>query len=245
MTVGTKAETKVPGTGDIDIKVSVDGEPFNVRLMNMLHVLGIGYQLLFVSQISNKGFNIKSNDGRCHISFDSRVFAYGALRKSLYYLDLYSTSSDIACVASMKLWHERLAHVIPNGITRMFDHGVVKEVNIYGPPQSPQVWDGCIYGKGQQAPIPKTSTFRCVAVPDLVHSDVLGPVSIPSLGGSRNFITFIDDYSKCTTVYTMRNKSESLECFKKFHMYAKTHTGNELHRLLLHQCNSISGSEKI
>ncbi len=58
----------------------------------------------FCSQISNKGFNVNFNDGRCHISFDSRVVAYGTLRKSLYYLDLHSTSSDIACVASMQLW---------------------------------------------------------------------------------------------------------------------------------------------
>ncbi len=78
-----------------------------------------------------------------------------------------------------------------------------------------------------------------------MHYDVLGPVNVPSLGGSRYFITFIDDYSKWTTVYTMRNKSESLECFKKFHMYAETHTGNILQRLLLHQYNSTSGSEKI
>ncbi len=130
ITVGTKAESKVAGTGDIDIKVSVDGKPFNVRFMNVLHVPGIGYQLLSVSQISNKGFNVKFNDGRCHISFDTRVVAYGTLRKSLYYLDLYSTSSDIACIASMQLWHERLAHVDPNGIARMVNHGVVKGVNI-------------------------------------------------------------------------------------------------------------------
>ncbi len=48
--VGTKQETKVAGRGYIDIKVSVDGKPFNVRLTNVLHVPGIGYQLLSVSK---------------------------------------------------------------------------------------------------------------------------------------------------------------------------------------------------
>ncbi len=43
----------------------------------------------------------------------------------------------------------------------------------------------------------------------------------------------------------MRDKSESLECFEKSHMYAETHTGNKLQRLLLNQYNSCSGSEKI
>ncbi len=78
--------------------------------MNVLHVPGIVYQLLSVSQISNKGFNVKFNDGRCHMSFDSR------------------------------------------------------------------------------APIPKTRTSRSTAVLDLVHSDILGPVNVLSLGGSRYFI---------------------------------------------------------
>ncbi len=176
----------------------------------------------------------------------ARVVAYGTLRKSLYYLDLYSTSSDIACVASMQLWHERLAarrseRHRKNGSIM----GVVKGVNISGPLQSPQVCVGCIYGKGHRLPFPKTSISRSTAVLDLVHSDVLRPVNVPSLGGSRYFITFIDDYSKWTTVYIMRNKSESLECFKKFDMYAGTHTGNILQRLLLHQYKSSSGSEKI
>ncbi len=90
---------------------------------------------------------------------------------------------------------------------------------------------GCIYGKGHQAPIPKKSTSPSSAQLELVHSDVLGPVDVPSLGGSRYFITFIDDFSKWTTIFTMQNKSDSFECFKKFHKYAETHTGNKLQSL--------------
>ncbi len=66
--VGTKSETKVAGTGDIEIKVSVDVKPFIIRLMNALHVPDIVYLLLSVSQMSNKGFNVKLYDGRCHTS---------------------------------------------------------------------------------------------------------------------------------------------------------------------------------
>ncbi len=31
--------------------------------------------------------------------------------------------------------------------------------------------------------------------------------------------------------FTMRNKSNSFECFKTFHKYAETHNGNKLQRL--------------
>ena len=242
--VGTKQETKVAGRGTIDIKAQVDGRPFNIKLMDVLHVPAFGYQLLSVSRVSNKGLNVQFSDGRCRILRNNSVVACGTLRKSLYYLDLYSGSSEVACPASLRLWHERLAHVDMNGISSMVKRGVVKGVNISGEQQCPHICVGCIYGKGHQAPIPKSSTSRRSAVLDLVHSDVLGPVNVPSLGGSRYFITFIDDYSKWTTVYTMRNKSESLECFKKFHKYAETHTGNKMQRLLLHQYTSDSNRLK-
>ncbi len=102
--------------------------------MNVLHVPGIGYQLLSVSQISNKGFNVKFNDGRCHISFDSRVVANMALSANRCTISTCTARAPIsACVASMQLWHERLAHVDPNGIARMVNHGVVKGVKISGP----------------------------------------------------------------------------------------------------------------
>ncbi len=39
---GTKQETKVAGRGDLVIKVSVDGKPFNIRMMDVLHVPGLG-----------------------------------------------------------------------------------------------------------------------------------------------------------------------------------------------------------
>ncbi len=105
---------------------------------------------------------------------------------------------------------------------------VVKGVNISGPVQSPKVFVGCIYGKGEQAPIPKTYTSRSAGVLALVHSDVLIPENVPSLGCSRYFMYFIDDCSKLKTVYNMRSKFESLECCKKFNMYSETHTEYEL-----------------
>lgn len=47
---------------------------------------------------------------------------------------------------------------------------------------------------------------------DLIHTDVCGP----SIGGSRYFVTFIDDHSRRIFVYFMKNKSEVFEKFKLF-----------------------------
>ena len=71
-------------------------------------------------------------------------------------------------------------------------------------------------GKQHRQPFPKKSQSRSSQPLELIHSDVCGPMSVNSVGGSRYFVTFIDDYSRFTTVYFMKHESEALEKFKEF-----------------------------
>lgn len=50
---------------------------------------------------------------------------------------------------------------------------------------------------------------------EIVHLD-LCLIEIPTHGGSKHFITFIDDFSRKTWVYFMKQKSEACEAFKMF-----------------------------
>lgn len=56
----------------------------------------------------------------------------------------------------------------------------------------------------------------------VIHSDVCGPSKIPTLGGSRWFITFIDDCTIMTWLCLMKSKSEVNLLFQKF--YTTIHT---------------------
>ncbi len=49
-----------------------------------------------------------------------------------------------------------------------------------------------------------------------IHSDVCGPMATASTGGSKYFIPFIDDYSRCVAVYFMQKKNEAFEKFIEF-----------------------------
>jgi hypothetical protein len=51
---------------------------------------------------------------------------------------------------------------------------------------------------------------------ELVHSVVFGPVLVPSLGGSRYYVYFIDDFSSMTWIYFMKKKSKVFERFLEF-----------------------------
>jgi hypothetical protein len=54
-----------------------------------------------------------------------------------------------------------------------------------------------IYGKQNRVIFPYGAT-RAKGTLELIHSDVFGPVHVPSLGKSMYYVSFIDDFSRNT-----------------------------------------------
>jgi len=63
---------------------------------------------------------------------------------------------------------------------------------------------------------------------ELVHIDVWGKASVPSLGGSLYFVTFIDDSSRKVWVYFLKHKSNVFEVFKKWLAQFENESGQKL-----------------
>ena len=63
---------------------------------------------------------------------------------------------------------------------------------------------------------------------ELIHSDVFGPVPIPSLGGAIYYVSFINDFSRNTILYFLKNKSEFFSKFKEYKALVENQTGNKI-----------------
>lgn len=61
--------------------------------------------------------------------------------------------------------------------------------------------------------------FRSTSVGDMIHSDVCGPMSCPSLGSSKYFVTFIDEHSGHLYVVPIKFKGDVAGAFQKFHVW--------------------------
>ena len=59
----------------------------------------------------------------------------------------------------------------------------------------------------------------------LVHNDVFGPMSVPSLGKSVYYVSFIDEFQKNTWIYFLRKKYEVFDRFKEFKALVENQTG--------------------
>jgi hypothetical protein len=79
---------------------------------------------------------------------------------------------------------------------------------------SESVCDSCQRAKSHQLPY-FTSNKVSVAPLDLIHSDVWGPAPT-SVGRFSFYVSFIDDHTKYTWIYLLRQKSDVFSVFHDF-----------------------------
>ena len=73
------------------------------------------------------------------------------------------------------------------------------------------------YQFGKQTALPfNNSVSYALSSFDLIHFDVWGPSPISTLGGSRYFVIFMDDFSRYTWIYLFKNRSELYQIYRDF-----------------------------
>ncbi|KAK2991285.1 hypothetical protein RJ640_024550 [Escallonia rubra] len=197
----------------------------NMNLDSVLVVPSLDYNLLSVSQITTALFCVVIFWPNFCVFKDictRQTIGCGVRRGKLYYLDLVTKSSDKLCQALMVndsegemrkseiwLWHRRLGHASFGYLKKLF----------------PSLFTKCDVSSFQ-CEVYELAKSHCVSFPlalnkspDLfmiIYSDVWGPSKVNSLGGSRWFVTFIDDCTRMTWVQLMKSKSEVNVLFQQF-----------------------------
>ena len=97
-------------------------------------------------------------------------------------------------------------------------------------PKHEGICKGCALGKNTKKSFP-ISNSRSKGILDLIHSDICGPMSSPSLSGCLYYVLFIDDYSRQSWIYFLKAKSETFDKFKEFKTLIENQTGRHIHIL--------------
>jgi hypothetical protein len=56
----------------------------------------------------------------------------------------------------------------------------------------------------------------------IIHSDVWGPLPVKNITGTRWFVSFVDDHTRLTWLFIMKEKSEVGQIFQNFHSMIQT-----------------------
>jgi hypothetical protein len=122
-------------------------------------------------------------------------------------------------------WHQRLRHIGEKGLRTLQGKGMVE--GMFNCTLDIDFCEHYIYGKQNRVRFPSGAT-REKGVLVLIHSDVFGPISVPSLGKSVYYVSFIADFSRNTWIYFLRKKSEVFDKFKEFKALVENQTEKKI-----------------
>ena len=129
-------------------------------------------------------------------------------------LGVYSSSSVaancslVSCnsstVSNSILWHNRIGH--PSSSRLHLISSIILDVTFCD--KEFPVCTVCPLAKQKRLSFPNENNI-CSSIFDLVHCDIWGPFSIPSINGFKYFLTIVDDCSRCTWVYLLKFKYDA------------------------------------
>ena len=70
---------------------------------------------------------------------------------------------------------------------------------------------------------------------------MFGLVSVPSLGESKYYVSFIDDFSRMTWIYFLKKKSKVFERFLEFKALVENQTDKKMNMLRIHNGGELCG----
>ena len=151
-----------------------------------------------------------------------KTIGIGRESQGLYHLT--SKSSPTVCVSTDAplLIHSRLGH--PS--LSKFQNMVTRFSTL-----SSLACKSYQLGKHTHVSFPKRLNNRAKSPFELVHTDVCGPCRTASTLGFQYFVTFIDDYSRCTLLFLMKNRAELYSIFQKFYAEILTQFNISIHVL--------------
>jgi hypothetical protein len=166
--------------------------------------------LLSIGSLIDKGLIAIFYVSACLLFNKQGVVARGVGEKNgLYKLETTIVTSETCCVKNLEhialmgevsdmvdLWHKQLTHLNHRGVHYLSTNSLATRLPIL--PFLQTVYEGCHLGKQHREKAPR-STSSCSNA--IIHSDVYGLLQVPSFGGKKYFVTFINDFSRYTWVF--------------------------------------------
>ena len=105
-------------------------------------------------------------------------------------------------------------------ISKMHKDDLVTDMTFASSEKPDTVCEPCLAGKMRSNPFP-SSPSRSTKPLEPVHSDLHGPLPVPTREGYHYWITFIDDATSYHGAMKLKRKSDTFDPFKMFKSFAE------------------------
>ena len=123
---------------------------------------------------------------------------------------------------SSLLWHLRLGHTLLHNLKLVCPHVDTKKLKHH------VICTICPRAKQTRLPF-SSSPIKTLIPFQLIHIDVWGPYTQPTHNSCSYFLTIVDDFTRCTWIFLMKSKSESVSHLMHFIEYVATQFNSTVH----------------
>src|ERR1044072_8308269 len=214
VTYGDNNQGRILGVGKV-------GKSPQTMIDDVLLVEGLKHNLLSISQLSDKGYNIEFNSSNCIIekNDDTHAKLIGNRVNNIYMLSLDNVPTHVKCLVSTNddawLWHRRIAHIHMDHLNKLVKHDLVM-----GLPKFKYVKDrlcvACQKGKQTKSSFKPKHIVSTERPLQLLHMDLFGPSRTKSMGGNLYALVIVDDFSRFTWTLFLAHKNDAFHSFIKF-----------------------------
>jgi Integrase core domain len=189
--------------------------------------------ILSIGQLLERGFIIHMED-KFHALCDAKgqlVVKVAMSNNWIFLIYLNTFIGTCLLVKYSESWRWRLwfGHLKFGGLQLLRKTGMVHGLPKIEKPD--HVFEVCTLDKQHWLPFLKGQSWREKQPLQLAHTDICGSLVPVSHGGNNYFITFIDDYSRKTWVYFLKEKSAAFEVFKSFKNLVENESGYKIKTL--------------
>lgn len=216
------------GRGNVAMKfIDKTGKAREFLAMDVLHVPEIETNLLSVSQLTKRGVEVSFSDSEAFIKQEGTDVAVASLEQGLYRMK--ESTTVMLTVAGMHnescrhTWHRRFGHLAYDVIDAINDSSLADGFKLKDCGLN-ETCECCLESKLPRFPF-LSSPKKTTHILELVHTDIMGPVTPATNSGFQYVMTLIDDYSAFTKVYLLQAKSDAAARIKEFVAEMKTQHG--------------------
>ncbi|GLI62320.1 hypothetical protein VaNZ11_004893 [Volvox africanus] len=196
-----------------------------VTIEHVIYVPGFRHNLVSVSSLTDKGFDVLFNQLEARITHGDVSIVAARCTTGLYKFmsSASQVTADFASPAeppdapaflateakSVSLWHRRLGHLDLTNMKRLVQEGMVKGLEVTAKQLrglEGRRCEPCILGKHARDPFP-ASESKTQKPMQLLHLDVCGPLPLSSCG-HKFFVAMLDEYTGASLVLALKEKSD-------------------------------------
>lgn len=216
-----------PGKGDVTVNN-------DITITNAVYSPDATMNLLSVAQICDLGNQVRFDSQHATIyNRSNRVILRGNRVGGLYLFKKPRTATALPSPAGQSfltksstntvLFHRRMGHLNYQSL-RLLSHiaqGIILDAN------PTDLCIPCTQAKTHRKTF-HSSDNRATRIGELVHTDICY-IGIPTIVGEfKSFLLFVDDCTRYTTIYLLRNKSDAVAAFKDYDTKLHNSTGRHV-----------------